>query len=61
MQHALFGGFIQCADRLHHSFFGVGVFFIESSAGIADSGAGGAAEGAVANAFLFVLTIAFDL
>jgi hypothetical protein len=34
---------------------------IESRAGIADSGAGSAAESAVANAFLLVLTIAFDL
>ena len=60
-QQALFGGFIQHADGLHHGFLRGGGLRVESDAGGVDGGAGGPAEGAVANAFLFVLTIAFDL
>ena len=61
MNHALFGSFIQHADGFQNSIFGFGIAFCKGGACGVYSGAGSTTECTIANAALFVLTIAFDL
>jgi len=61
MDHAFFGGFIQCADRLQNNIFCFGFIHFKSRAGSIYSSASRAAEIAIMYATLFILTVSFDL
>lgn len=61
VNNALFGSLVQCADGVHDSVFGVGRAGDKGFARSIIGSAGGATDGAVTQAALFVLTIAFDL
>lgn len=60
VNNTLFGGLIEAADGLQDGGF-IGFAGFEANARIANCGTGGATESAVAQAALFVLTIALDL
>jgi hypothetical protein len=60
VDHAFFSGLIQAADGFDHSGL-IGLASFDPGASFADGGAGRATEGAVAQAFLFVLAIALNL
>ena len=61
VDHAFFRCLVQGTDRLHNLFTGFRLAGLDSFARIVVSCASGAADGAVAQTALLVLTVAFDL